>query len=494
MARVGWDSAIAREQVVEKLRVGLLTAGVQFEEIELPAGGSPDRVAHGLLERLERMPSGAVSITGVEWAYPEGGDLNDTLGALSFLRGPLNAVPLRQVWWMPEHITEKFVVAVPDFESWFRLRLHLSEVPAFDSGQFGMDSSQGVMSTAEASHLADQLVERIRTAESRGIAPDRVWRELGRPLIQVLVQGGLRAQDWLARIAGYRQQVEEQVEALASARGGDDPEMLLLMEELAYLAWEQSDLAGARKLWERVLESRRRLLGEADPDTLRTKSNLAWNLFEQGDLIEAEQEMRNVVQESERALGADNTQSLMSRNRLANILTAKGVFGEARKVYEEALETSRRVYGTESSEALGVTMNLANVLGLQGDLPGALRLLADVCAIQSRTLGPTHPITVLTEANLAVLLHSAGRLEEARRIGQKASEATRSLLGPRHPLTVQRTTNLLDTLVSMGEMDDARRLLLDLKWILTKDPSSLSRVELDARQIIGHLLPKLEAA
>ena len=491
MARVGWDSAIAREQVVEKLRVDLLTAGLPFEEIELPAGGSPDRVAHGLLERLERMRSGAVSITGVEWAYPEGGDLNDTLGALSFLRGPLNAVPLRQIWWMPEHITERFVVAVPDFESWFRLRLHLSEVPAFESGQLELDSTQGAMSTAEASHLADQLVERIRTAESRGIAPNRVWAELGRPLMKVLEQGGLDKTQWLARIAGFRSQLEAQVRDLVSV-SADDPETLSAIARLADLSDAQNDLPRARELREQVLESRRRVLGDDAPDTVRAMCDLARTLSNEGNLIDAERLVRSAVEESERLTGRDGLLTLRSKTDLANLLVRTRRFGEARQLYEEVAEITRRLYGEKSVQALGVTANLAGTLTQQGDLSGARQLLASVLQIQSNKLGPSHPDTLITADQLACVLFDEGDFVAARELEERVLGTTHRLLGPRHPQTAARAGNLLLILVKQGALIDARDLVhRDLEWILARDPASLSLRESGIRRNVEHILTEL---
>lgn len=486
MARVAWDSAIAREQVLQRLRANLTAAGTAFHELELPSGVSSDKVAHGLLEQLEGLARGVVSITGIEWAYPEGGQLNDTLGALGFLREPLAAVPVRQIWWMPERITGQFVTAVPDFESWFRLRLRLSEVPAFESGP-----GQTVLTTAEASRLADQMVERIRVAESHGIPPDRVWAELGRPLILLLQQGGLDREVWLARIAGFRRELERHLSELMSSQRSGDPDTLAVMRELAGLAREQNDLHRARELAEQMVTARIVASGETSRETLRAKLLLAAVLLDQGEMAEAERLARHVEQTAENALGKDAL-TFWAENFLANVLKARGALAEARQLYDRALAISRAIHGENSPTSLGIQTNLANTLLSQGDLEAARRLYEGILAAQSEGLGNEHPDTILSQANLARTLHLEGRLEEARELGQAALDASRRVLAPRHTFTNQRATNLIETLVALGRREEARLVFSrDLAWLLEKDPESLSRTDAGCRRDLEELLPKL---
>src|ERR1035441_4078984 len=129
LARVEWDSAYARQEVVDRLKRSLVAPGIPLVEIGLPAGASAERTVAGLMDELRSLSGSVVSITGIEWAFPEQGGRLDTLALLSFQRETLAAFPVRQIWWVPSTLTEQFVVGVPDLDSWFQLRLHLTEVP-----------------------------------------------------------------------------------------------------------------------------------------------------------------------------------------------------------------------------------------------------------------------------------------------------------------------------------------------------------------------------
>src|SRR5271165_6039184 len=129
LARVEWDSAFARQDVVDRLKGSLGSSGISLVEIGLPPGEAAELVVAGLIDKLRAVSGSVVSITGIEWAFPERGNRMDTLVALSFQRETLASLPVRQIWWVPSSLTERFVLGVPDLDSWFRLRLHLTEVP-----------------------------------------------------------------------------------------------------------------------------------------------------------------------------------------------------------------------------------------------------------------------------------------------------------------------------------------------------------------------------
>src|SRR5438270_12237215 len=134
LARVEWDSAYARQEVVDRLKISLGNLGIELEEISLPPGQAAHETVARLIEKL-RLRSGRVaSITDIEWAFPEGGSRLDTLVALSFQRETLAELAVRQIWWVPSSLTDLFVLGVPDLDSWFFLRLHLTEAPPQPAG------------------------------------------------------------------------------------------------------------------------------------------------------------------------------------------------------------------------------------------------------------------------------------------------------------------------------------------------------------------------
>jgi hypothetical protein len=69
------------------------------------------------------------------------------LVVLSFQREILASLPVRQIWWVPSSATERLILGVPDLDSWFTLRLHLTEAPP----QPALETpTRNVVSVAEA--------------------------------------------------------------------------------------------------------------------------------------------------------------------------------------------------------------------------------------------------------------------------------------------------------------------------------------------------------
>src|SRR5580704_5055774 len=129
LARVEWDSVYARQQVVDRLKDSLGALGIPLVEISLPPGGAAHETVTRLIEKLQSRGGSVVSITDIEWAFPKCDSGVDDLVALSFQRETLASFPVRQIWWLPSTLTEQFILSVPDLDSWFGLRLHLTEAP-----------------------------------------------------------------------------------------------------------------------------------------------------------------------------------------------------------------------------------------------------------------------------------------------------------------------------------------------------------------------------
>ncbi len=112
-----WDSVYSRQAVVDRLKGALSELGIPLVEIGLPPGEAAHEIVVGLMDKLRSAGGSAASITGIEWAFPEGGDQLATLVALSFQRETLASLPVRQIWWVPSSLTERFVLGVPDLDS-----------------------------------------------------------------------------------------------------------------------------------------------------------------------------------------------------------------------------------------------------------------------------------------------------------------------------------------------------------------------------------------
>jgi hypothetical protein len=216
-----------------------------------------------------------------------------------------------------------------------------------------------------------------------------------------------------------------------------------LMFWLSRHDYETGRYASARTMQEQVLVFRRLLLGEEHPHTLTSMSSLAATLQAQGDLAGARQPQAHVLGLSRQLLGEKHPHTLTSMN------------------------------------------NLAETLREQGDLAGARELHEQVLVLRRRLLGEEHPDTLTSMNNLAVTLQAQGDLAGARQLQEQVLALRRKLLGEEHPNTTISAWRLFYTMIEQGDHAAAQDLLeRHLKWLLTRDPESLS---CDQRTIQEHL-------
>jgi hypothetical protein len=140
LARVEYISEFARERVLSSLRYTLAEQFIPLQEIELPPYRSASEIVQFLVEQLRKIDSGVVSISGFATAFKSETHLEDSLRVLNFNRENLVPPTLRQIWWLPSSFAEVFVPAVPDLDSWFTIRLYLTEaVPSPSAAPAGSD-------------------------------------------------------------------------------------------------------------------------------------------------------------------------------------------------------------------------------------------------------------------------------------------------------------------------------------------------------------------
>ena len=127
LARVEFYSEFARQIVMQKLTKELQRQGIKVREIRLPLWGSPAQVLNFLLDELVKAESGVVSIVGFETAFnPE--HLQPALGVLNFNREHFAQFHGRQIWWLSQDFLNRVINFMPDLNSWFTLRLSLTEL------------------------------------------------------------------------------------------------------------------------------------------------------------------------------------------------------------------------------------------------------------------------------------------------------------------------------------------------------------------------------
>ncbi len=420
-ARVEWDSVYSRTEVLRRLR----DAGLPITDIELPRGGDPYKTVCDLVDRLRLPDVRIASITGMEWAYPEGGRVLDLLSMLSFRRETLASLPLQQIWWIPATITPDFVIGVPDLDSWFRIKLHLTEVLLPLAGTI-MDTIPSLGWTVdEATALAKRFWDRHEKAASIGVPATQIWTDLAAPAIDALQAVGLREQagEIEALFPGER---VIRARAIADERrnqfGPDHPETLLALLNLAVAIVDRGELRAARRLQEKVLDTSQRTLEPGHPVVLSAASNLAATLSAEGDHASARALEEMVVEMSTMRFGPGHPATVAALGNLARTLANQGDLDGARVIGERVLDRTQKRLGPDHFGTWRAMQNLAVTMLRQGDLNSARFLLEQAAAATKKQLGIKHPFTQTVMSNLATTLANLSEL--------KAPEA------PDHPDTL----------------------------------------------------------
>ena len=139
------------------------------------------------MERLESCKDGVASIAGIEMAYAADGKWLDTLAALTFRRESLAALPVLQIWWIPSHFTEQLVLGTPDLDSWFQVRLELSEkLPQTQAPVVEGFAAGPTVSVEEARGLTRRFWDRYPQACKQGFRLEQIWADLAAPAVVAL--------------------------------------------------------------------------------------------------------------------------------------------------------------------------------------------------------------------------------------------------------------------------------------------------------------------
>jgi tetratricopeptide (TPR) repeat protein len=251
---------------------------------------------------------------------------------------------------------------------------------------------------------------------------------------------------------------EHVLKALNRLLGEEHPLTLAAKNNLAQTLYLQGDLARAHGLFEQVLEISHRVLAEDHPLTLIVISNLAEMRQAQGDLAGSHNLQEQVLAANRRILGEEHPNTLISKNNMALVHHAMGNLEEARSLQEQVLAANRRILGEEHPSTLSLLLSLAHILAAQGDLEGARSQQEQALEAFSRLLGQDHKDTQTAMNNLAQTLYAQGDLSGARSLQEQALETHYKVLGQDHPNTLTLKNNLALTLYAQGDLVRAHSL------------------------------------
>ena len=301
---------------------------------------------------------------------------------------------------------------------------------------------------------------KVRTALDRAAA-GIAQRFRQQPLVEASIRQTIgNAYTDLGIYAQASQHLERAFELRRRLLGGDHPDTLSVMNDLAWLYRNEGEYAQAEPLATQVLETRRRLLGEVHPDTLNAMNNLGLLYRFEGKYAQAEMLFSQVLEIRRRVSGQEHYATLLSMNSLGFVYQLEGKYAQAQALLSKVLEIRRRVSGREAPSTLFATDNVATVYYRQRQYKQAEALFAENLETRRRVLGEEHPDTLDTMNNLGVTYRQEGKFEQAERVLSKALETKLRVLGEENPSTLTSMLNVAILFRNQGEYSKAEPLMV----------------------------------
>jgi tetratricopeptide (TPR) repeat protein len=295
-------------------------------------------------------------------------------------------------------------------------------------------------------------------------------------------------------------QLEKALELRRSVLGDEQPDTLIVDQNLALVYLERSEYSKAEALYKKTLETQRRILGEQHPDTLTSMFGLAdvyrheekpaqaepllasvlkarrrvlgdnhpetfASMYalgvlyqQQGRFAQAEPLVKGALDGQHRKLGEGHPETLLSMNSLASLYVSEGKYAQAEPLYMEALEIERGALGEQHRNTIFTLNSLAFLYDAEGKYAQAEPLYLRTLEVQRRVLGEEHDDTLSTTFSLATVFKEEGKYGQAEQLFLKTLEVRRRRVGEEHPDTLRLTNNLASLYTSEGKYGQAESL------------------------------------
>jgi tetratricopeptide (TPR) repeat protein len=228
----------------------------------------------------------------------------------------------------------------------------------------------------------------------------------------------------------------EQVDAKRDLLGGDHPETLVAMTDLAHAYKDAGDNESARTLLEEILASRTRTLGADHIDTTRTEFELGLVLKRLDDLFSARRVQERVLDSSDRQYGPDSELSIRAAINLANTLRALKRYDLELPLRERVVEARRNSVGSQHMDFFRPLVDLATVNHNLHNRKLALDL--NQIVLEGFELNAVDRRTILAlQFNIVIDLIRLKRAREATEVFERAYNEARLILPPDDPLRMQ---------------------------------------------------------
>ena len=447
LLRVEFLDELARKQVVQNLRAQLQNDEIPVHEIELPTD-QPEDLAQWLVEKLEKLPPGVVSINGFAIALPEKDpERQRALYSLNLRREVFASLPLCQIWWMPQHIIELFAGRISDLNSWFRLRARLT-----------------------------QLVPAVTSEPSGQILSDMTTQTFGLERVAGLSQNerDIRANELKRLLVEIQAEPEDQRDLAQERR------LLSALTEIFHI---QAQYKEEEPLLLRLVTIEEASFGSEHPNVATRLNNLAQLYKATNRLKEAEPLMERALKIDDASFGSEHPSVATDLNNLAQLYKATNRLAEAEPLMQRALKIDEATFGSEHPKVALRLSNLALLYKATNRLKEAEPLAKRALAIAEASLGPEHPNVANRLNNLAQLYQATNRLKEAEPMYKRSLAIDETSLGSEHPEVARDLNNLAALYRDTNRLKEAEPLMERCLLIL-----------LQFTRRTGHPHPHLETA
>ncbi len=269
------------------------------------------------------------------------------------------------------------------------------------------------------------------------------------------VYGYAEALHGLGRYAEAETVFREVHELLLAAHGKEDPQIGVVLNQIALNQGLSGDEPGAVKTFTRAIDLLVRSAGEDDLETAGTRSNFGAILVQLGEMDRALHQFEMSLSTVEGLLGPDHLECATLLNNIAFLYQSIGDVETAVPLLQRSLAITRSASGASHPDTATGLNNLGMMMVQQGAAQDALPLLEECLRMRLNMNGEEHPDTLQSHMNLGLALLDVGRIEAAGSHFKAAVQASSKLYGEAHAFSARARAGLGKWYWDQGRLPEA---------------------------------------
>lgn len=318
------------------------------------------------------------------------------------------------------------------------------------------------------------------------------------------------------RMSGAYSEARGAYERALAARGGavgeaDTAGLVELLRGYAAFLLESAEYARARALLERALASAEHELGPEDPDVALVLVDMARLLHVTGNYVDGRPLLDRALAIQEKTIGPDHLETAYTLRELGELLRLSGDYAAARPFFDRALAIREKVLGPDHLEVADVLHGLGVLLrrteiSKTHRCPQAYPVCERAFTIAEKTLGPDHPLLAryldgyawaVFQCTLSVQTPAATYrpvFQRAHELFERSLSIHEKAFGGDHPACLDALGGLASTSQGLVQSDRAiawyqRRLAIELRTLGPDNvEAGLTRMELAHAQALSTVI------